>query len=162
MPNVNKKGCRGGNPSRNRKRKFEGDGSWKKRGFSSLFGLATLIGKYTNKVLDVIVKSSFYQSCANWKSKKGTIEYNLWKESHEEVCSANYQGSSGKREVDAMKEMFARSKELLGVQYEFYIGDGDTKTFKALQDLNPYDDITVKKKNVLDTCKRKWELGFVV
>lgn len=62
-----------------------------------------------------------------------------------------------------MKEMFARSKELLGVQYEFYIGDGDTKTFKALQDLNPYDDITVKKKkNVLATCKREWEVGFVL
>lgn len=46
-----------------------------------------------------------------------------------------------------MKEMFARSKELLGVQYEFfYIGDGDIKTFKTLQDLNPYDDIIVKKK----------------
>jgi len=140
-----------------------GDGSWKKRGFSSLFGFATLIGKNTNKVLDVVVKSSFCQSCANWKKKQGTIEYNLWKESHEEVYCANHKGSAGKMEVDAMKEMFAHSKELLGVQYEFYIGDGDTKTFKALQDLNPYDDITVKKKkNVLATCKRGWEVGFVL
>lgn len=111
-----------------------GDSSWKKRGFSSLFGLATLIGKYTNKVLDVAVKSSFCQSYANWKNKQGTVEYDLWKESHEKVCSANHQGSAGKMEVDAMKEMFARSKELLGVQYEFYIGDGDTKTFKALNE----------------------------
>jgi len=62
-----------------------GDGSWKKRGFSSLFGLATLIGKYTNKVLDVAVKSSFCQSCANWRNKQGTVEYDLWKESHEKV-----------------------------------------------------------------------------
>lgn len=51
-----------------------GDESWKKRGFSSLFGFATLIGKNTSKVLDVCVKSSFYQACANWKSKSGTIE----------------------------------------------------------------------------------------
>lgn len=54
-----------------------GDGSWKKRGFSSLFGLATLIGKYTNKVIDVVIKSAYCQSCANWKSKQGSIEYDL-------------------------------------------------------------------------------------
>ncbi|GFR13320.1 hypothetical protein TNCT_78301 [Trichonephila clavata] len=27
-----------------------GDGTWKKKGFSSLFGASTLIGKYTGKV----------------------------------------------------------------------------------------------------------------
>ena len=40
-----------------------GDGSWKKRGFSSLFGLVSLIGKYTVKILDLIVKSSYCQAC---------------------------------------------------------------------------------------------------
>jgi len=59
--------------------------------------------------------------------------------------SVLHQGSAGKMEVDAMKEMFMRSSQLLGVKYENYIGDGDTKTFKAIQDLNPYDDVTVKK-----------------
>jgi len=54
-----------------------------------------------------------------------------------------------------MKEMFAHSKELLGVQYEFYIDDGDTKTFKALQDLNPYDDITVKKKECVGHVQKR-------
>jgi len=42
-----------------------GDGSWKRRGFSSLFGVTTLIGKYTHKVIDFLVKSSFCQSCSN-------------------------------------------------------------------------------------------------
>lgn len=36
-----------------------GDGSWKKRGFSSLFGVTTLIGNNTGKVIDLIVKSSY-------------------------------------------------------------------------------------------------------
>lgn len=36
-----------------------GDGTWKKRGFSSLFGVSTLIGKYSGKVLDASVMSSF-------------------------------------------------------------------------------------------------------
>jgi hypothetical protein len=124
-----------------------GDGSWKRRGFSSLFGVTTLIGKYTHKVIDFVVKSSFCQSCSNWASKKGTVEYDTWLENHEEHCSINHSGSSGKMEVDSMKEMFCRSNKL-GVKYETYIGDGDTKTFKALLECNPYDDLAVKKKNV--------------
>ncbi|KOC59659.1 hypothetical protein WH47_11089 [Habropoda laboriosa] len=38
-----------------------GNGTWKKRRFSSLFGVSTLIGKYSKKVLDTVVKSSFCQ-----------------------------------------------------------------------------------------------------
>lgn len=33
-----------------------GDGSWPKRGFTALLGIVSLIGKYTNKVIDVAVK----------------------------------------------------------------------------------------------------------
>lgn len=29
-----------------------GDETWKKRGFSSLFGVSTLVGKYSKKVLE--------------------------------------------------------------------------------------------------------------
>ena len=93
------------------------DGSWKKRGFSSLFGISSLIGKYSGKVLDFVVKSSFCQSCANWASKKGTAEYNEWLDSHGESCAANHHGSAGKMEVDVMKEMFVRSEELLIATY---------------------------------------------
>lgn len=38
-----------------------GDGTWKKRGFSSLFGVSTIIGQYSKKAVDAIVKSSFFQ-----------------------------------------------------------------------------------------------------
>lgn len=40
-----------------------GDGSWSKRGFSLAFGVITLIGYYSNKILDLIVKSSFCKAC---------------------------------------------------------------------------------------------------
>ncbi|XP_014474846.1 PREDICTED: uncharacterized protein LOC106744513 [Dinoponera quadriceps] len=108
-----------------------GDGSWKRRGFSSLFGIATLIGKYTHKVLDFVVKSSFCQSCSNWASKKGTNKYDIWHDTHEQHFNINHIGSADKMEVDCMKEMFCRS-ESHGVKYATYIGDGDTKTFQAL------------------------------
>lgn len=47
-----------------------GNGTWKKRGFSSLFGVSMLIGKYSNKVLDTRVMSSFCGACNLWKIKK--------------------------------------------------------------------------------------------
>ena len=37
-----------------------GDSTWKKRGFSSLFGVVTLIGGFSGKVVDAVVKSSFF------------------------------------------------------------------------------------------------------
>lgn len=39
--------------------KVSDDGSWKKRGFSSLYGVTTLIGYYSGKVLDLVVKSGY-------------------------------------------------------------------------------------------------------
>lgn len=38
--------------------KVSGDGSWKKRGYKSLYGVTTLIGYCSGKVIDLIVKSS--------------------------------------------------------------------------------------------------------
>jgi len=65
------------------------------------------------------------------------------------------EGSAGKMEVDGVIEMFLRSENLHDVRYRYYIGDGDTKTFKALLDKQPYGEkFTVKKKNVFYTLKR--------
>ena len=80
-----------------------GDGTWKKRGFSSLFGISTLVGMYSKRVLDTVVKSSFCQGCNLWKTKKkGTIDdYSDWYEDHKKQCTINDVGSAGKMEVDA-------------------------------------------------------------
>ncbi|KZC10035.1 hypothetical protein WN55_01786 [Dufourea novaeangliae] len=45
-----------------------GDGSWKKRGFSSLYGVTMLIGYHTGKVIDLVVKSSYCQACIYYKN----------------------------------------------------------------------------------------------
>lgn len=37
------------------------DSSWKKCRFSSLYGVITLIAYHTGKVIDLVVKSSYYQ-----------------------------------------------------------------------------------------------------
>jgi len=104
------------------------DGSWRKRGFSSLFGLVTLIGWYTGKVLDVCVKSKYCKVCEYWKNKEGTAEYEEVYAAHEPKCYANHQGSAGKMEDDAVVEIFRRSEKWHNIKYINYIGDGDSKT----------------------------------
>ncbi|KAG8226571.1 hypothetical protein J437_LFUL004743 [Ladona fulva] len=123
-----------------------GDGSWKKRGFTSLLGLASLIGWYTGKVLDVLVKSFFCKSCEYLEDKVGSAEYEEWKEEHDSKGTANHTGCAGKIEVDAIVKMFSRYEERYGIKYVNYIGDGDSKTYKGVLDAKPYGDVFVINK----------------
>lgn len=135
-----------------------GDGTWKKRGFNSLFGVTTLVAKNCKKVVDTIVKSSYCQGCNLWKNKKKSdiSAYNDWYEEHEESCTINHTGSAGKMEVDAIVEMFCRSVEKHGVKYVKYIGDGDTKTFKGILDMEPYDgDLLIQKKECVGHVQKR-------
>ncbi|EFN64887.1 hypothetical protein EAG_02546, partial [Camponotus floridanus] len=132
-----------------------GDGSWRKRGFSSLFGITSLIGCHTGKILDVQVKSKYCKQCEYWKNKSETSEYEQWYATHADDCQANHQGSAGKMEVDTMVEMFARSDRLYGVKYANYIGDGDSKTFKGIVESQPYDNFEIKKKECIDHVQKR-------
>ena len=49
--------------------KVSGDETWKKRGFKSLFGVTTLIRYYTEKMIDLVVWSSYCYACAIWRNK---------------------------------------------------------------------------------------------
>lgn len=136
--------------------KVSGDGSWKKRGFTSLYGIATIIGYYSGKVVDLVVKSSYCQACVFWNKKKNTDEYVEWYEQHEETCSANHEDSAGKMEVNAINEMFSSSEEKFGVRYVDYIGDGDSKTYKSILTLNPYgEDCPVKKSECVGHVQKR-------
>lgn len=134
-----------------------GDGSWAKRGFTSLIGIVSLIGKYSGKVVDVAVLSTYCKACEYWKGKENTQKYEEWKEKHTaEKCTANHGSSAGKMEVEGIVQMFLRSLEKFGVRYRNYIGDGDSKTFKMLLNVFPYgEEFIVKKLEcVLHVSKR--------
>lgn len=136
--------------------KVSGDGSWKKRGFKSLYGVTSLIGYYSGKVIDVAVKSSYCQGCTSYKNKENTEECIDWYEEHKENCMKTHEGSAGKMEVDAVVEMFLRSEEKFGVKYGNYIGDGDSKTFKAILEQNPYgDDFPVIKNECIGHVEKR-------
>lgn len=102
------------------------------------------------------MKSAYCHACKLWESKVGTEEYNIWIDEHTDKCAANHNGSAGKMEVDSIKEMFKRSWEWFQVRYVNYIGDGDTKTFKALLAENPYgDDFPIKKKECVGHVQKR-------
>lgn len=122
-----------------------GDGSWRKRGYSSLYGMTSLIGWRTGKVIDIQVKSKYCKACELWVNKIDSVEYEEWYEEHKESCKSNHEGSAKKIEVDSAVEMFERSEELHGTKYAYYIADGDSKIFKGIVDAKPYKSFIVKK-----------------
>ena len=76
--------------------KVSGDGWWKKRGYTSLYGVTTLIGYYSGKVIDLDVKSGYCHTCAIKKNTLNDDEFEEWYENHKENCSSNHAGSAGK------------------------------------------------------------------
>jgi len=125
-----------------------GDGTWEKRGFSSLYGVTSLIGYYTGKVIDLCVKSAYCHNCKIWENKLDTAEYREWHEAHvtDGKCQANHTGPSGNMEVDAIKIMFHRSMNNQ-VKYRNYIGDGDSKSYTGLINSKPYgEEFVINKK----------------
>ena len=106
-------------------------------------------------MIDLRTKS-YCQGCTHWKDKTHTEEFRERFKNHEDECQKNHEGSLGKMEVDGMKEMFSRSEEKFGVKYGNYIGDGDSKTFKAILDLNPYgDELTVMKSECIGHVEKR-------
>ena len=147
-----------------------GDGTWHKRGFSFLFGVTSLIGHFTGKIIDVLVKNSHCNACEPCKDKKNTDEYEEWYEIHKETCSATNEESAGKMEVDVVIEMFRRLLENLGVRFSYYVGDGGSKTYTGIMKAAPSGETEVTKKEYVNhvqkrigtrlrACKNKHVLG---
>ena len=72
------------------------DGSWQRRGYSSINGIVTAIHIDTGKCLafGALVKNC--KACEMWASRKGTIEYGNFVKDHN--CPINHHGSAGAME----------------------------------------------------------------
>lgn len=107
------------------------DGSWQRRGYSSLNGIVTAMSvpedvEMPGKVLDVAVLTKSCKQCHIYEEvPHNSVEYLQWKATH--VCSINHQGSAGSLETEGAKMIFHRSVEKHKLQYKNYLGDGDSK-----------------------------------
>ena len=97
------------------------DGTWMRRGFTSLFGVFPCIHWGTGRVLDMAVFSKYCHACATWKARMelGTIiadEFQTWQASHDGQCSANTLCCAPAMEAEAAVLLWNRSRELNGLE----------------------------------------------
>lgn len=126
------------------------DGSWQKRGFSSLNGVVTVTSMETGMVLDVHIMSKYCQGCNLVKGDKNKLN------KHREDCELNYEGNSGGMEIEGARAIFCRSLINRGVRYLTYLGDGDSKGHAAVCEAKPYgEDVIIEKAECIGHVKKR-------
>ncbi|GFU34084.1 uncharacterized protein TNCV_3198931 [Trichonephila clavipes] len=102
------------------------DGTWQKRGYSSMNGAVTVTSVDTGNVIDTEILS---KHCVCKDKKK-----------HGPVCKKNFNEYSGRMEVDGALSIFQRSVQRYDVRYTKYLGDGDSKAFDDIVKNKVYGD----------------------
>lgn len=124
------------------------DGSWQKRGHTSLNGVVTATSIETGKVLDVHALSKYCQGCQLAKEHL--------KEKHEYYCELNYTGNSGGMEIEGARAIFSRSMMTRGVRYLTYLGDGDSKGYAGVCEDEPYGpDVEIEKAECIGHIQKR-------
>ena len=126
------------------------DGTWMKRGFSSLHGIVFILSWQTGQVLDFHVMSKHCSSCQHWRAKRranpvSLEEFLAWKAAHQSDCTVNTASSAPGMETEGVRVLFGRSQRS-NLLYISYIGDGDSKGYQAVVDDKPYGDIPIAKE----------------
>ena len=102
------------------------DGTWRKRGHSSLQGAVTCISADTGKVLDYEGLNKVCHKCARFSDQESP-EYQNFIANHK--CPANYNGSAASMEPTGIKRIYQRSIQRAKLRYTEYLGDGDSSSF---------------------------------
>lgn len=132
------------------------DGTWAKRGFTSLIGVVFAISIDTGEVLDYHVVSKTCQRCALKKGQcENDEEFEDWEIEHvfSGECEINFNGSSPAMEVEGAKIVWNRSIELHNIRYKWMISDGDSKAFSAIEDT--YDEVKVEKLDCVGHVQKR-------
>ena len=121
------------------------DGSWQRRGFSSLNGLVTVIANNIGKCKNC-------HACKLWKGKKGPKADHFHKY---HKCPLNHTGSSGMMESNGILECFKSSVEKRQLRYLTYIGDGDTKSYQNIVAANPRPGYSINKAECVGHVQKR-------
>ena len=131
------------------------DGAWQRRGFASLNGNIATISLESGRIIDTEPMSRYCQKCAlNYKFKAtDPLKYETFLARHENSCMANHKGSAGAMEIVGTKRIFRRSVEKHGLRYVKFLGDGDSKSFPAVEDI--YEGIKVEKLECIGHVQKR-------
>ena len=138
------------------------DGSWQKRGHTSLYGFAAVIDVLTGLVLDYEILSKYCHVCAIKKAELGesSVEFEAWKETHDN-CAVNYEGSSNSMEVEVACRIWSRSVVKTGLKYTGFLSDGDSKAFTAVQKMDPYSGLEIQKEECLNHAHKRMGTALI-
>ena len=128
------------------------DGTWQRRGFSSLNGAVTIIDNSNGKCIDYCVKTKNCLAFKLWKNKTGP-KAEKFRKTHK--CLLNRTGASGMMESDGILDCFKSSMETRKLRYLTYIGDGDTKSFLNVVNADSYPGYTIKKSECVGHVQKR-------
>lgn len=133
------------------------DGTWAKRGFTSLTGVVFVISVDTGEVLDYHVLSKACQKCALKKTQcEGDDgQFEEWRREHlaSGECDINFTGSSPAMEAEGAVILWKRSIELHNIRYKWMVSDGDSKAFNSVE--NVYDGCKVVKLDCVGHVQKR-------
>ena len=120
------------------------DGTWQRRGFSSLNGVVAAISIDSGKIIDVEPMSRYCRQCfVNTRLMEGDNNaLELWKKNHKGYCKLNHQGSAPSMEPEGVKRIFERSMLKHNVRYMGFYGDGDSKAFANIENIYGNEKVT--------------------
>ena len=136
------------------------DGTWMRRGHSSLYGVQTVLSWQTGQVLDVEALSKHCAACASWRARKesGSVspeEFATWKASHGDACGVNTTVSAPAMESTAAVTLWSRSEEKNSLRYVRYIGDGDSKVYNNVANVKLYGEKAVVKEECVGHIQKR-------
>jgi len=131
------------------------DGTWQRRGYSSMNGCVTTITMDTGKCIDVEVLSKVCHTCQRHEQHQDNNEERVWQAEHARKCTANFTGSAPAMETVGVTRIFKRSEEKHKIRYTEYFGDGDSKGYAEVK--NTYKDkgVDVVKKECIGHVQKR-------
>ena len=132
------------------------DGTWAKRGFTSLTGVVFAIAVDTGEVLDYHVPSKECRKCSLKKSQcQSDEEFEEWQTEHLALnqCDVNFNGSSPAMEAKGATVLWSRSIQQHNLRYRWMVSDGNSKAFNAVE--NMYDGCKVEKLECVGPVQKR-------
>ena len=139
------------------------DGTWQKRGRTSLFGIVEAIAWKTGQVFAPEVLSKHCMACKMREDMDSEEykEYKEWYEGHKEECECNYKESSNGVEIAGVKAIGLYSVKDLKLRYTTFNDDEDAKTFACLTELKAYgEDIELIKHECVGHVQKRMGRRF--
>ncbi|KAK4316638.1 hypothetical protein Pmani_012217 [Petrolisthes manimaculis] len=119
------------------------DGSWSKRGFTSMYGFVSVIELTTGICVDFVLLSKYCKVCDNLGAGQQAPQHD---------CTKNYDGSSPAMEMEGWRRLWERSIEKCKLKYVKVVSDGDSKGIAAVKRLAIYD---VEKQECINHVSKR-------